>query len=305
MKRMLVAAALAFACVGEASAWNARGHMMVATIAWDRLKAGTRAKVSALIRLNPHYATWTEGVSPLDRDLVAFVKAATWADEIKGEAGYSNGPQDPSSPSVGYADMNRHSEWHYRDLSFSPDGTAFPAAPESNAITEIVRMSAELGSGSATHEVKSYDLVWLLHVVGDVHQPLHATSRYTTALPQGDRGGNEVRVCPTSCDVRPVALHAFWDNLEGNGGEPQDAINRARKLGPAPAGATAQLAPDVWLEESLALAKSAAYASPVGLEAGPYVLTEAYKQQAGAVAEAQIAIAGVRLAKVIEDAVGQ
>jgi hypothetical protein len=60
------------------------------------------------------------------------------------------------------------------------------------------------------------------------------------------------------------------------------------------------MSPASWLDESFALATTTVYAAPVGLSAGPYLLTEAYKQQAGAVAEKQIAIAGTRLAKVIE-----
>lgn len=298
----LTLAILALACTGEAAAWNGRGHMMVATIAWDHMSPAARAKATDLIKLNPHYAEWTDGVAAADRDLYAFVQAATWADEIRGEAGYTNGPADASPPSVGYADRYRHSEWHYKDLAFSPDGTPIKDAPGSNAVTHIARLSAELRMTGAAPEVRSYALVWLLHLVGDVHQPLHATARYTADLPGGDRGGNEVRVCPTSCDSKPRSLHSFWDGIMGPNGEPRRAINRARRI-TAP-DHVAQGDADLWLQESLALAKSTAYAPPVGVGAGPYLLSEDYKSRAGAAAEPRIAEAGVRLAAMLDGALG-
>ena len=63
----------------------------------------------------------------------------------------------------------------------------------------------------ADDDVKSYDMVWLLHLVGDVHQPLHATSRFSAASPQGD--------CIGSHAPRPLSLGALgrapWRTLQG------------------------------------------------------------------------------------------
>lgn len=303
MKRFAIALLL-FVVAAPAHAWSARGHMMIATIAWDRLSPDARAKASALIKLNPKYEQWTEGVAEADRDLVAFVKASVWADDIRNDAGYTNGPEDAAPPAVGYADTSRHSEWHYKNLSFSPDGTPVTPSPESNALSQIHRMTAQLRNPNVSAEARSYNLVWLLHLVGDVHQPLHTTSRYTAEIPDGDRGGNGVSVCPTECGDRPRSLHSFWDGLMGSGSDPRDAINRARRL-TAPKSETATLPPDAWLQESLELAKSVAYVAPIGLGAGPYVLSDEYKQRAGAVAEAQIALAGARLAAVVEGAMGK
>ena len=298
-------AALALVFVSPANAWNARGHMMIATVAWDRLSPDARAKASLLIKLNPHYSRWAEGVADADRDLVAFIKASVWADAIRGEAGYANGPEDASPPAIGYADKSRHSEWHYKNLAFSPDGTATKASPQSNALSQIHRMTAQLRNPKASAEARSYDLVWLLHLVGDVHQPLHATSRYTAENPDGDRGGNGVSVCPSTCGDRRISLHSFWDGLMGSGSDPRDAINRARRLAAPASGAAGEKSPDVWLQESLQLAKITTYASPIGSGAGPYVLTEEYKQRAGGLAEDRIALAGVRLATVIEQALAE
>jgi hypothetical protein len=305
MNRLALALFAFLTCAAPAHAWNARGHMMVATIAWDRLSPDARAKASALIKLNPHYAQWTEGAADADRDLVAFIKASVWADDIRSEAGYSNGPEDTSPPAIGYADRSRHSEWHYKNLAFSPDGTPIKASPESNALSQIHRMTAQLRNPNVSAEARSYDLVWLLHLVGDVHQPLHATSRYTAEIPDGDRGGNEVSVCPTSCEDRSRSLHSFWDGLMGSGSDLRDAINRSRRLAAPASGVAGVTSPDAWLQESLELTKTAAYASPIGPGAGPYVLTAAYKQRAGDVAEERIALAGVRLAALIEQGLAE
>jgi hypothetical protein len=92
---------------------------------------------------------------------------------------------------IGYADKLRHQYWHYLDPPFSPDGTAVRPPDLVNALTQITVLKAVLAS-NARDNVKSYDLVWLIHLVGDAHQPLHPTSRFTAADPgqwrqRGDR----------------------------------------------------------------------------------------------------------------------
>lgn len=82
---------------------------------------------------------------------------------------------------------------------------------------------ALLKSAGQSDNVRSYDLVWLLHIVGDVHQPLHATPRFTKELrlkyqlagttDLGDRGGNEETVSAATGET--MALHAYWDGMFG------------------------------------------------------------------------------------------
>jgi S1/P1 Nuclease len=75
--------------------------------------------------------------------------------------------------------------------------------------------------------VKSYDLVWLIHLVGDAHHPLHATSRFTAADP-GDNGGNAETVTPAN--AANESLHAFWDGLLFDRLTPDQAISMAAAL---------------------------------------------------------------------------
>lgn len=69
-------------------------------------------------------------------------------------------------------------------------------------------------SSRASDDVRTYDLVWILHLVGDTHQPLHGSGRYTRQSPDGDAGGNAEQVIPATGEM--VALHAYWDSLFGS-----------------------------------------------------------------------------------------
>lgn len=287
--------------VSSVWAWDSDGHMQVAEIAWKHLTAASRARVSALLKLNPNYRTWIANVPAAKRQQVAFVTAATWPDFIKSAAGYNNdgdkAPLDPaSSQNIGYADHLMHRYWHFIDTPFSTDGTALvqPVAP--NAKTQIVLFSAAIADTVTSDDIKSYDLVWLEHLVGDVHQPLHATSRFSADLPTGDRGGNSVALCASPCKNE---LHAYWDNVLGTSKLPATAITAADKLPAAPAPGAAVTDDQAWINESFDAAKQFVYAAPVGPGAGPYTLDAAYKSHAKTEAKARIELAGIRLAHLI------
>jgi hypothetical protein len=191
-----------------------------------------------------------------------------------------------------------HRYWHFIDTPFSTDGTALvqPVAP--NAKTQIELFATAIASTDVSDDIKSYDLVWLEHLVGDVHQPLHATSRFSADLRAGDRGGNSVVLCANPCKSKSE-LHAYWDNVLGTSKLPTTAITAADKLPAAPAAGAAVADDQVWITESFEAAKQFAYASPVGPGAGPYTLDAAYKSQAKTEAKARIELAGVRLANLI------
>src|SRR5437868_206772 len=80
---VFAASALLIVTGAHALAWNNRGHMMVAAVAWENLTPRTKARVAELLKLNPSYAQWVKGASEDDADEIAFVKAATWPDSIK------------------------------------------------------------------------------------------------------------------------------------------------------------------------------------------------------------------------------
>ncbi|HVV52999.1 MAG TPA: S1/P1 nuclease [Polyangia bacterium] len=293
----------AFAPVRPAAAWNAHGHMTVAGFAYTRLTPDVRKKVDELLRLNPNYETWVSNVPIQRRGVVAFMMGANWPDEIKQDHAHTRSGDQSSGPSatrnIGYTDDLVHGYWHYIDVPFSPDGTPLGSVAAPNVETQIAAFRAALASSSTSDDVKSYDLVWLLHLVGDVHQPLHAVSRFDREERRGDRGGSGVRICEPTCGT---SLHYFWDDALGMGTDPQAAIDEASRL-PTPDRGLAGIADEAkWVEESFQLAKTAVYIDPVGIGPGPFTVDGKYKEHARAIAVNQVALAGARLANLLNDA---
>lgn len=299
-----------------ALAWGPIGHMTVAYVAYQKLTPAAKARVHDLLKLNPDYASWEKqipaGTSADDRDLMLFMIASVWADDIKGEPQYSDDGTDDgntpdgasSSQNVGYSDHLRHKYWHFIDTPFSPDQTQLPAVPVPNAQTQIAAFRAVLGS-SQPDELKSYDLVWLLHLVGDIHQPLHAVTRVTQAHPKGDAGANSVKLFG---DGAPN-LHSYWDGLPGSDckycNDKIPCANRAmvlaKTLSPISAKEASNFDTAVWARESFELARTKVYQDPIGTTDQAYTIVpaSAYENQSFKLAQKRMAVAGARLAGVL------
>jgi S1/P1 Nuclease len=296
-------------------AWGPIGHMTVAYVAYQNLTPAAKARALSLLRLNPDYATWDkqipEGASTDDHDRMIFMMASIWPDDIKGESQYSddgtsggNVPEGPTSArNIGYKDLLRHRYWHFIDTPFSPDQTVLPPISAPNAQTQIAAFRAVLAS-SQPDELKSYDLVWLLHLVGDIHQPLHAVTRITQAHPKGDAGGNAVKLFGDA----ESNLHSYWDNLPGSDckfcNDKLQCASRAMVLGKTiePAGKLSHnLDAAVWARESFEDARMNAYREPIGSADQPYTIVpdSDYETQAYKLAKRRIAAAGARLADVL------
>ena len=305
----LIAATLFLTCVFAVPsfAWSDTGHMAVAFVAYRNLNPATRNRVDFLISLNPRIDIWRNMIprntSANIRREMLFMIAATWADQIKSDGVHvSDGPDDGNTPpndgtaddNTGYSDHAMHKYWHFIDLPFSTDGTSLenPAVP--NALTQIAVFRSVLASNSPD-ALKSYDLVWLLHLVGDVHQPLHCTARFSHSSPHGDEGGNLVTVCSPQCG----RLHAFWDGLLGATADPGIAMQVGRTLPHANARVAANLNVSDWVEDGRRLARSDIYRMPVGPGAGPFNLTPQYRSAARQLARQRVALAGARLARIL------
>ncbi len=330
----MIAAGLFMLLPRQAMAWGNAGHEAVAYVAWQQMTPATRARVIELLKQVPAlhnaantesipgYAEWVQampaGLSPDDQDLYLFMVAATWPDSIKHKWLHdSDVPPAGISTDVhiGYADTASHGYWHFIDTAFASDKSTVPGTPVPNAATQIVALRIFLASDE-DDSLKSYDLVWLEHLVGDIHQPLHATVRYYAG--KGDAGGNDVAIkLPTAMKKQfegtlsksaPTELHALWDDLPGEG-EPSPALPEAAAFGkalPAATGKTTDTDPSDWAAESLAMAKKAAYAAPVGAAPKPssstgFLITTVYYNRALSDAQARIALAGTRLALLLNN----
>ena len=291
-------------------AWWDGGHMQIAYVAYKQLDQPVKNKVDVLLRLNPDYPKWTAGITdPKTAKLHAFVHAATWADDIKTkEYNYTRDKVDSptAGQNIGYADRNQHPYWHFKDIHFSPDGVAMPAPASVDLVTQLNLMMAALPAASgASDDVRSYDLVWILHLVGDAHQPLHGIGRFTRQIPNGDAGGNAEQVIPAN--GKPMALHAYWDSIFGGYVSPAGAIFDAEdKEGldnQDVSDAAAKIAdPLKWIEESAEVAKEYVYAAPVSLGKNPVLLTREYETNARNIALSRAALAAARLANLINNA---
>jgi hypothetical protein len=308
-----------------ARAWNGHGHMIVAFLAYQQLSPAQQAKADALVRVNPLFPHWQQMLASVpastlpagSRSAMLFAIAATWPDIIKTDSthyddGSQNGDRPPAGPSAyqntGYGDTARHKYWHFDDQPFTRDGSPLPAVPTPNAVERIAVLRKTLaspGKSLTLRKLKSYDLVWLLHLVGDIHQPLHAATRVSHSQPDGDLGGNLVHLC-TGCSDE---LHGFWDSVLGTG----DALStnpttRAASIASvlhttiavATGAAATELDPQKWAQESLNLAETKVYVSPIGEGPGPFSITPAYTNAAVATATARVALAAARLANILK-----
>lgn len=253
-----------------AAAWDDQGHMMVAAVAYDHLVPATRTRIAQLLALSAYPTNGINNAGQRDADKAVFMMAATAVDAIKRSPDFVNDGEDPTkaqhaTDNVGFSDRAMHRYWHYIDIPFSPDGTPLVQPQAVNARERIALFRKTLAS-NAPDPLKAYDLVWLIHLVGDVHQPLHATSRFTHAVPKGDRGGNATKLCASPCRDE---LHAFWDQVAGRN-ETISASIRAAHLLPPPDAAKAVITDEsIWVQESFEIARTVVYAAPVGTGTGP------------------------------------
>jgi hypothetical protein len=298
-------------------AWDSFGHMTVASIAYRKLDPVTRKRVDALLMMNPYFSDATkwsaqipDGTTAAVRSRYIFMLAATWPDEIKSDEDYHNDGSHngdvPDGPEVnrntGFDDFNRHKYWHFIDAPFSQDGTDVSsiAIPSPNAKTQIDAFRAVLNSG-APDPLKSYDLTWLLHIVGDVHQPLHDSTRVSAALPAGDIGGNSVLFCTITSTKCTGELHAFWDNALGTSKLVKSADTFAATLTAPTVKANDIAKVQEWLDQGLDLAKNSVYTKPP-LDQGqpPFRATAEYTAAAQKIGKQQVALAGARLALILK-----
>ncbi|HEY2360395.1 MAG TPA: S1/P1 nuclease [Candidatus Angelobacter sp.] len=308
--RPLIAVTLCLCLFSSTSqAWFGFGHMAVAYVAYQKLTPEKRTRVAQLLKKNPYYKTKWKAMIPAgtpadQQDMMYFMIAATWPDQIKEkDSGYiSDGPGGGNLPptgaeasqNIGYTDKNMHKYWHFVDTPFTQDETKpLPAIPHPNAGSEIAVLRQALSS-SESDKLKSYDLVWLLHLVGDIHQPLHSSTRVGATDLQGDNGGNNVKLSDPSKE-----LHAFWDGLPGDSSNVTDVIAYGKTLTPADPLLAQKSSEADWINESFNIAEIMVYSGPIKTGDGPFLITQAYKDNAQKIANKRVELAGERLANLI------
>jgi hypothetical protein len=185
----------------SAQAWNGLEHMMVAKIAYDRLNPHARQKVD-----------WASGQITLLGEHYNEINMATWADGIKHIKG------DPFSA--------HYNNWHFIDLGLEPgDPDPLKNPPpltvkNGDIVTALNHCEAVMtGKSDPLIPNEAVAIALMVHLMGDLHQPLHCTTDYYPNQPAGqfktDIGGNNVAVT-NMVDPYPN-FHALWDGiLEGS-----------------------------------------------------------------------------------------
>ncbi len=288
---VLFAGLMAILLPRPAAAWGDEGHQVIALIAAHYLTPATRAEVTALLARDTTKLTSTTGIAD----------EATWADKFR-----------DSDRNAGQVHYRQTSQWHFVDIELAaPDedsacfnhpplpagGAASQGPPEDCVVDKIEQFRRELHSAAAGPDERLLALQFLLHFVGDVHQPLHAADNH-------DRGGNDVQVEAAS---RPAGnLHHYWDTVFVERLGPNSNSLAQRLL----AGISARQrrmwsggSPRSWALQSFEIGKSQVYGKlPPASAAGARPLDDAYLANADTVVARQLQKAGVRLARVLNEA---
>jgi len=301
MSRPLIAVLAFVALMPFARAWDPLGHMLVMKIAYDGLTPKARAELDAAVA---RFNAKENPDAPYDA-----VTAACWMDDARSRTKEFN-------------------EWHYVNLPFSHEGTPVPeGALQKPDVIWATGQCEAIVKGAAEQPGVDRDqaLVSLLHLVGDIHQPLHVTEHH-------DFGGNRARISnlkEQDVDLmffKGGNLHFFWDSAyrrEFKDGEvavsyatpffareapvaghrdarktvDREAAAIEKKYPPQSLGDVKGGDPASWAIETHALGYDFAYGK---LPAGkPVQLDKEYVEASRACAEKQIAVAGYRLAAVL------
>jgi hypothetical protein len=216
---------------------------------------------------------------PGTRNTKLFMSAATWPDQIRGDKSYNaDGPEggnrapvNGGNENIGYSDKALHKYRHFFDTPISQDGTLVQPSFSPNAENQVKAFAGALALRESKNR-ESYDMVWLMHLVGNVNQPLHNATRFSQDAPNGDAGGNLVAINATACkDNTATELHALWDGAIGSSEDPQAVISVPAALAPQTV-AAGDNDVDVWISESVKLAQTKAYVAQVGDGKGLFTL---------------------------------
>jgi hypothetical protein len=234
-------------------AWGNVGHRIIANIADTQLNVKTKAEANYLL------------------DGMTLASASTWADAVR--------PYRPYTVRWHFVNIPRYTELYVkaRDCRQEAGGDCI--------IAEIERATKDLENRGNTKRVRSEALKYLIHFVGDIHQPFHT-------IDNGDRGGNDVPVIFFSAKTN---LHAVWDSgmIAHAGLSPDESQLYKQALFQK----TVTM-PVIWAEDAHDIAQRA-YVKP-----GTYLANRYYNRYIPQV-EDQLSLAGARLAAILNGVLGK
>ncbi len=283
--RIVAATVSALLCAGSTLAWNDAGHLTIARIAWERLNDSQREKVVKLLRHHPHRDELLLKNRPDDATEAEwmFIRAAVWSDKVRPPKGL---PKDEIATHPIH--KFHRGPWHYVNYPYKAgqQESALPAhpipgdGPQPTNILDQLELSMKVLTDESTHDLgrvegltdaqnRAVRLCWLFHLVGDLHQPLHAVTlvdeqKFPTGA-HSDLGGNLIGI-RSHIGAPPYKLHAFWDDRLGTDSHFPTVRDLAEVLAHDPrlaAGSLSEFAQHrdfkAWAAESYQAAKTTVY----------------------------------------------
>lgn len=163
-------------------AWGANGHVLICRLAYQHLTPQTKQWLNlSLGRVKG---------SPMARDLDS---ACIWLDQQR---------------SLKHSYLR---SLHYISLPYG-DASFYRELQQANAVMAIITSKQKIRYGGLRPAEQRKNLKILLHVIADLHQPLHAINYYSKSYPRGDQGGNLIKIDNTYYHGN---LHHFWDQAGG------------------------------------------------------------------------------------------
>ena len=281
LKRLLPFLALLFLS-SPAAAWWEYGHYTVGRIGFIEARPETRAAVRRLLAQSARLETPTCPVRTIE-------EASYWPDCIKA-----------LGDRFSYA-----SPWHYQNVDICKPFDLKAACRDGNCVSAQIERNAKLlADEKLPVRERVQALAFLVHFVGDLHMPLHAGDK-------GDLGGNRFPVTYGVIAGR-TNLHGTWDGWiaeRGISNPPGGAAGILGELAPADRAAMRGGTVEDWSRESWEVSREFAYGSVMPDACGPVpaqrpVIDEATTRRLIPVVRRQIARGGLRLARLLDEALG-
>lgn len=300
-------------------AWDDTGHRLSAYVAWELLSSQERLALFDILQQHPRFQEDFLDAMPvnamvgsdLDKARWALGQAAVWPDIARG---------------FDEEDLIRYhrANWHWIDGAWvrgngihgnvyvgvdskpsvrgDAPGSTIHEHDADNVLVALEYNLHVLGDTASTPEDKAVALCWVLHLGGDIHQPLHSGALVSRELfPDGDRGGNGVTVTGGN-------LHSAWDGALRS--QPfEDTLRRLTTAAMQADPSDLVTDPYEWLEESREIMQMSVYTDDVKAAVlrserrdsplPEFSLSDDYIGRMQAISEDRLALAGLRLALIL------
>lgn len=298
-----------------AQAWDATSHRLSAYVAWESLTPAHRARLVSILQQHPRYQE-----DFLDQ-MPANVLVADQESQERWLLGQAAVWPDMARSFDGEAKIRYHRpDWHWIDgvwmrgeglqgnvyvgvdplpsIHAEALGPAQHEAAVDNVVLAIEYNATALQNPLNSAAEQAIALCWLLHLVGDIHQPTHSGALISTTLfPHGDRGGNGIT-------TRSGSLHAVWDEALRN--RPfDDTLRRMTSTLRQTDLEAVDMRIDTWLQESRIVMQEFVYPDEVKAavlrserrhtQLPSFALDEDYASGMQKIAEDRVTLAGIRL----------